>query len=115
MFVVTREVYINTGEPCPGDLAASFMAPPDLQTAWATGDEPLRRRLEEQHDTVVSGVVEAAINVGLIPADTKILRSRFALESYLDLPALDAKREVALRNAADKISAAYLANLRDDL
>ncbi|MFJ7440880.1 hypothetical protein ACIQW5_24875 [Methylorubrum thiocyanatum] len=115
MFQVIQEAYINTGEPCPGDLAATFTAPPDLQTAWATGDARLRRRLEEQHDVVVAAVVEAAVIVNLIPADTKIQRSRFALESHLDLPTIDAEREVALRNAADKIGAAYLANLRDDL
>jgi hypothetical protein len=115
MFQVTQEAYINTGELCPGDLSASFTAPPDLQSAWATGDDRLRRRLEELHDTVVAAVVEAAVIVSLIPVDTKIQRSRFALESYLDLPTLDAEREIALRDAADKIGAAYLVNLRDDL
>jgi hypothetical protein len=112
MFEATPTAYMATGERCPGDLDARFTAPPHLQEVWSAGDDVLRARLRARHDAAVAIVVATGIETGLIPSDTDILPSRFALESYLDLPTLDAKDEVAIRNAADEIGAAYLAALR---
>ena len=97
MFEATPTAYISTDERCPGDLDARFTAPPPLQEAWSADDDVVRARLRARR---------------LIPSDTDILRSRFALESYLDLPTLNAREEVANHNAADEISQAYRAALQ---
>lgn len=112
MFEATPTAYIATGEPCAGDLDARFTAPPPLQEAWSAGDDVVRARLRARHDAAVAIVVAAAIEIGLIPPDTDIHPTRFALESHLDLPTLNAREEVAIRNAADEIGHAYRAALQ---
>ena len=76
------------------------------------GSSCIGSRLRKRHDAAVSIAVAAAMEAGLIPLETYVQPSRFALESHLDLPTLNAREEVAIRNAADEIGGAYRAALQ---